>query len=38
MIEKSNGLYVIDSKTGEFRKKLKTDTNVITYKEDSLPA
>ena len=26
----SNGLYVIDSKTGEFRKKLKTDTNVIT--------
>ena len=33
----SNGLYVIDSKTGEFRKKLKTDTNVITYKEGSLP-
>lgn len=33
----SNGLYVIDSKTGGFRKKLKTDTNVITYKEGSLP-
>ena len=33
----SNGLYVIDSKTGEFRKKLKTDTNVSTYKEGSLP-
>ena len=33
----SNGLYVIDSKTGEFRKKLKTDTKVITYKEGSLP-
>lgn len=33
----SNGLYVIDSKTGDFRKKLKTDTNVITYKEGSLP-
>lgn len=33
----SNGLYVIDSKTCEFRKKLKTDTNVITYKEGSLP-
>ena len=33
----SSGLYVIDSKTGEFRKKLKTDTNVITYKEGSLP-
>ena len=31
------GLYVIDSKTGEFRKKLKTDVNVITYKEGSLP-
>lgn len=30
-------LYVIDSKTGEFRKKLKTDVNVITYKEGSLP-
>lgn len=35
--QESNGLYVIDSKTGEFRKKLKTDTNVITYKEGSLP-
>jgi len=33
----SNGLYVIDSKTGEFRKKLKTDTNLIAYKEGSLP-
>lgn len=32
-----NGLYVIDAKTGEFRKKLKTDVNVITYKEGSLP-
>lgn len=32
-----SGLYVIDSKTGEFRKKLKTDVNVITYKEGSLP-
>lgn len=31
------GLYVIDSKTGEFRKKLKTDVNVITYKKGSLP-
>lgn len=31
------GLYVIDSKTGEFRKKLKSDKNVITYKEGSLP-
>lgn len=31
------GLYVIDSRTGEFRKKLKTDINVITYKEGSLP-
>lgn len=31
------GLYVIDSKTGEFRKKLKTDVNDITYKEGSLP-
>lgn len=31
------GLYVIDAKTGEFRKKLKTDVNVITYKEGSLP-
>lgn len=31
------GLYVIDSKTGEFRKKLKKDTDVITYKEGSLP-
>ncbi len=30
------GLYMIDSKTGEFRKKLKTDVNVITYKEGSL--
>ena len=30
-------LYVIDSKTGEFRKKLKSDVNVITYKEGSLP-
>jgi hypothetical protein len=32
-----NGLYVIDEKTGEFRKKLKTDVNVIIYKEGSLP-
>ena len=31
------GLYMIDSKTGEFRKKLKTDANVIMYKEGSLP-
>ncbi len=31
------GLYVIDSKTGEFRKRLKTDMNVVTYKEGSLP-
>lgn len=31
------GLYVIDSKTGDFRKKLKTDMNVVTYKEGSLP-
>lgn len=31
------GLYVIDAKTGEFRKKLKTDADVITYKEGSLP-
>jgi hypothetical protein len=31
------GLYVIDSKTGEFRKKLKSDKNMITYKEGSLP-
>lgn len=30
------GLYVIDSKTGEFRKKLKKDVDVITYKEGSL--
>lgn len=33
----ASGLYVIDSKTGEFRKKLKGDTNVIAYKEGSLP-
>lgn len=32
-----NGLYVIDAKTGEFRKKLKSDINVITYKEGSVP-
>lgn len=32
-----SGLYVIDPKTGEFRKKLKTDQDVITYKEGSLP-
>lgn len=31
------GLYVIDSRTGDFRKKLKTDKNAITYKEGSLP-
>lgn len=34
---KEKGSYVIDSKTGEFRKKLKTDENGITYKEGSLP-
>ena len=33
----ANGLYVIDAKTGEFRKKLKTDVNVTSYKEGSLP-
>lgn len=33
----SSGLYVIDAKTGEFRKKLKTDVGVTTYKEGSLP-
>lgn len=32
----SNGLYVIDPKTGQFRKKLKNDTKLITYKEGSL--
>ena len=30
------GLYVIDAKTGEFRKKLKTDVNLLTYKKGSL--
>lgn len=35
--KEGNGLYVIDAKTGEFRKKLKTDNDVITYKEGSLP-
>lgn len=35
--KEGNGLYVIDAKTGEFRKKLKTDADVITYKEGSLP-
>lgn len=34
---KGTGLYVIDSKTSEFRKKLKSDRNMITYKEGSLP-
>jgi hypothetical protein len=31
------GLYVIDAKTGEFRKKLKSDKNMITYIKGSLP-
>lgn len=31
------GLYVIDPQTGEFRKKLKADVNVITYKAGSFP-
>lgn len=31
------GLYVIDPKTGEFRKKLKSDKNIVAYKEGSLP-
>lgn len=31
------GLYVIDPKTGEFRKKLKTDINVVTYEAGALP-
>ena len=35
--KEGNGLYVIDAKTGEFRKKLKTDADAITYKEGSLP-
>lgn len=35
--EKSGRLYVIDPKTGEFRKKLKTDKNMNTYIEGSLP-
>lgn len=35
--ENSSGLYVIDPKTGEFRKKLKSDTDVFVYKEGSLP-
>lgn len=35
--KEKSGLYVIDAKTGEFRKKLKTDVGVITYKEGSLP-
>lgn len=33
----TTGGYVIDSGTGEFRKKLKTDVNVVTYKEGSMP-
>ena len=32
----SLGTHVIDPKTGEFRKKLKSDTNVTTYKKGSL--
>lgn len=35
--QKGTGLYVIDAKTGEFRKKLKSDINLITYKEGSIP-
>ena len=35
--ENGSGLYVIDPKTGEFRKKLKTDKISDTYKEGSLP-
>ncbi len=31
-----SGLYVIDTKTGEFRKKLKNDVYVVTYKEGSM--
>lgn len=34
--KKGTGLYVIDSKTGEFRRKLKKDEDVITYEEGSL--
>lgn len=30
------GLYVIDPKTGQFRKKLKTDGKIDTYKEGSM--
>lgn len=32
----SAGMYVMDPKTGEFRKKLKTDTNIVSYKQGSL--
>jgi hypothetical protein len=32
-----SGLYIIDSKTGEFRKKLKSDKDMITYIKGSLP-
>ena len=32
----SLGTHVIDPKTGEFRKKLKSDTNITTYKKGSL--
>lgn len=32
-----SGLYVIDANTGEFRKKLKSDINAITYKMGSRP-
>lgn len=32
----SLGTHVIDPKTGKFRKKLKSDTNVTTYKKGSL--
>lgn len=36
-VENENlGTHVIDPKTGEFRKKLKSDTNVTTYKKGSL--
>lgn len=35
--EVGKGTHVIDSKTGEFRKKLKTDKNTVTYKKGTYP-
>ncbi len=35
--DKGYGIYTYDSKTGEFRKKLKSDKNCVCYKKGSMP-